>query len=472
MAERIGWSLSLPESGKQERIELSKFWKELIREGTWVAPYRNGMELKVTPERMKRWVEKFYEMKRDGVRVPVPYGHTLDPERNAGWLEELEIRGNALYGLLNVPLVEDASKMGETIRDVSICVNPDMRASLSDGRVKQYGEAIEHVALTLKPVVTGQKNFEPEAAAPSMEIWEFEARDVARLDEGLPRVSFKPWDAAAVRRAAKSGRELLPLAPPSIAEALKKKYGEKEIPKDEVKLIHHWNDGTVSAGGVRAALAALSGARGGVELPEGASVEEIKKHLEQHMEEIRKAQERKEASRRTANRTKEHILLDVDALCEALHLSRELIEKDAVGAILNCVMAERREAERLRQEAEAARRKVASLEERIRSLEESRDAERVKALLTRMECAKRSGILTEAARKKMLGDKAEEELPKLSREEIARLEIAMDAIEANGRVVVPLGEVTTRYEIASPLEAERRRRVEEAIKNTPGVPEE
>lgn len=108
------------------------------------------------------------------------------------------------------------------------------------------------------------------------------------MGSGNGKVSFVAWDAGAVRLRASSGRDMLALTCPAIASALRSKYpGEKSIiPKGEVKLIHHLNDGTISAGGVRAAISVLAGGRGGVDLPTGATKSECQAHLEGHMAEI------------------------------------------------------------------------------------------------------------------------------------------------------------------------------------------
>ncbi len=151
-------------------LSAGRFRKELIREGTWVHPTRN-FRLSVTVERMRRWVEKFRLMQKRGIRVPVPFGHSYDPKDNAGFVEELVLSGNVLTAVLNVPRPEDAEKLGRTVKDVSISVNPDFR----DGQGRRYGEVIEHVALTTQPVVSGQTDFVPLALpdGSQAEVWIF-----------------------------------------------------------------------------------------------------------------------------------------------------------------------------------------------------------------------------------------------------------------------------------------------------------
>jgi hypothetical protein len=131
-----------------------KFWKELIREGEWTNS-RAGFTLKVDTDRLGAWKENFEAMLAAGIQVPVPWGHSYDPRDNAGFVEEIELRDGSLWGLLNVPDDDDAGKLGKTVRSVSVSINP----SFTDGTGHEWGEVIEHVALTNYPVVVEQEDF-------------------------------------------------------------------------------------------------------------------------------------------------------------------------------------------------------------------------------------------------------------------------------------------------------------------------
>jgi hypothetical protein len=158
-----------------------RFRKELIREGTWVHPTQH-FQLTVTRERMRRWVEKFRLLRDRGIRIPVPFGHSYDPKDNAGFLEELSLEGNALFGVLAIPRAEDAGKLGTTVKDVSISINPDFR----DGEGRRYGEVIEHVALTTRPLVGGQSDFLPLQLpdGTQAEVWRFSPAHLRPRTEG------------------------------------------------------------------------------------------------------------------------------------------------------------------------------------------------------------------------------------------------------------------------------------------------
>jgi hypothetical protein len=163
-----------PQAGFSPLAE-GRFRKELIREGTWVHPTQH-FQLTVTRERMRRWVEKFRLLRERGIRIPVPFGHSYDPKDNAGFLEDLVLEGNALFGVLVIPRAEDAGKLGTTVKEVSISINPDFR----DGEGRRYGEVIEHIALTTRPLVGGQSDFLPLHLpdGTEAEVWRFSPASV------------------------------------------------------------------------------------------------------------------------------------------------------------------------------------------------------------------------------------------------------------------------------------------------------
>ena len=154
MAEtnELYWLVS--RAGEIELDAGTKFWKELIREGRWINA-KAGFTLQVDRGRLAQWARNFHEMADAGIRVPVPWGHSYDPRDNAGFVEEIELRDGGLWALLNVPDEGDAAKLGSTVRAVSVSINP----GFVDGSGRDWGEVIEHVALTNYPVVTDQEDF-------------------------------------------------------------------------------------------------------------------------------------------------------------------------------------------------------------------------------------------------------------------------------------------------------------------------
>jgi hypothetical protein len=148
------YRLLCPEAARLDLDGGTRFWKELIREGRWVNAAA-GFTLEVDRARLERWAERFRDMTDAGIRVPVPWGHSYDPRDNAGFLEEIELRDGGLWALLNIPDPDDARKLGSTVHGVSVSVHP----RFVDGSGRDWGEVIEHVALTNYPVVTDQGRF-------------------------------------------------------------------------------------------------------------------------------------------------------------------------------------------------------------------------------------------------------------------------------------------------------------------------
>lgn len=161
-----------------EKLALSRFKKELIRVGTWIHPEKKWT-LEVTPKRMDEWVERYNKMQAQDIKVPVPYDHVYSAKENTGFLDKMWREGNTLYGELEMLNPSDIEKIGTTIKDVSIGINP----MFQDGKGNKYGEVIEHVALTNYPVVPASDNFQKVAAelGSNVEIFTFSRIEVDNI---------------------------------------------------------------------------------------------------------------------------------------------------------------------------------------------------------------------------------------------------------------------------------------------------
>jgi len=73
----------------------------------------------------------------------------------------MRVEDGVLMGTIEVPKPEDAKAIGTTIRDVSVCLTPEYKT----GQGKILDEVVEHVALTLYPVVEAQGEFLKIAAS-------------------------------------------------------------------------------------------------------------------------------------------------------------------------------------------------------------------------------------------------------------------------------------------------------------------
>lgn len=107
---------------------------------------------------LDHWAMIFSQMKVNGVKVPVPSGHTNDSEKNRGWVEDIFRDGDSLFGI--VALVGDGIRLAGT-NDVSIY----SQSEYTDGNGNRYQWPILHVALCTDPVVPGLRGFEALAAS-------------------------------------------------------------------------------------------------------------------------------------------------------------------------------------------------------------------------------------------------------------------------------------------------------------------
>lgn len=154
---RTGQARALAKGRSVAGQPVRRFLKELIKTGHYVKE-ADGLEFDVTPALLEHWAATFARMRANGLRVPVPNGHTHDGAANRGWVRHLFRAGDSLYGV--VDLVGDGIPMAAT-NDVSIYAVP----KFTDGRGNRYRWPILHVALCTDPVVPGLGGFLPIAAA-------------------------------------------------------------------------------------------------------------------------------------------------------------------------------------------------------------------------------------------------------------------------------------------------------------------
>ena len=137
-----------------------KFTKQILRPGTYVVRSPDGgrSEVKITPDRLRRYSDTFYKMRANGLKVPAPWRHdksepmakeVKDARDYGGYWEEAWIGSDgALYGKLDAPLAADSDKIGETVTEVSPYIQPEW----VDGKGNKYEDAMLHIALVQHPV--------------------------------------------------------------------------------------------------------------------------------------------------------------------------------------------------------------------------------------------------------------------------------------------------------------------------------
>lgn len=148
---------------------MAKFTKRILKPGKYLVSTPEGREeVEITSSRLQKWVADFNKLLKNGLRIPAPWKHDkkavpigkddAGAKNNAGFWEKLWIDEEGyLSGELDVPLAEDAKKVGTTVREVSPRVLPGWK----DGLGNEYDEPILHIALVTQPIAPGQDNFKP-----------------------------------------------------------------------------------------------------------------------------------------------------------------------------------------------------------------------------------------------------------------------------------------------------------------------
>lgn len=135
-----------------------RYKKDLVRVGDYYKA-STDQSFKFTAERLEQFASTFSRMKAAGVKVPVPVGHTNDPEANRGYVEDMYVDGDTLYATIEL-IGEEAIALSGRV-EVSIYAVPE----LVDGKGNTYNNVIEHVALVTNPVIPDQDGFVPIAAS-------------------------------------------------------------------------------------------------------------------------------------------------------------------------------------------------------------------------------------------------------------------------------------------------------------------
>lgn len=129
-------------------------------------------KLDVTPELTRYWHEQGGKMLSAGLTVPVPFehdfsAHPMTPKdrllNNAGEVKEYRLKGDTLFGVVDVQDPDAKRKIGHSIRWTSPWIN-----SFTDGQGKRWDNVISHLALTTRPRITKQAPFGSIAAALSL----------------------------------------------------------------------------------------------------------------------------------------------------------------------------------------------------------------------------------------------------------------------------------------------------------------
>lgn len=156
--------------------------KTLLKPGYYHAPKGN---VYASPQRISSWVQKFQKMKKEGIRIPVPWGHQPEAlpsdgsnlaraqfaisKYNAGFLVDLKQKEDgSLVGVLDIPSVE-VDKNGDLVYEVELPNGAKTKGKIGevsiaikdwvDGKGNVWKDSIVHVALTPLPVWHNQQGF-------------------------------------------------------------------------------------------------------------------------------------------------------------------------------------------------------------------------------------------------------------------------------------------------------------------------
>lgn len=121
-----------------------RYKKPILRVGEFVKE-SEGVKFSITQEHLQFLKESFK------TRVPVPLEHTTDPDKNRGWVSDLEIENDVLFGVF---------ELSEMIEDPNI-FDTSVYMPIEEGRL----QPLKHVALTSYPVVDGLGKFEAIVAS-------------------------------------------------------------------------------------------------------------------------------------------------------------------------------------------------------------------------------------------------------------------------------------------------------------------
>jgi len=131
--------------------------KDAIRTGHFVHP-STGQSIDMSLDRLEKLQDNVRKMVANGVNIPIYQGHPNPKKPDTfmplGNVDAAMIVDNTLF-LDHAFADDDAATLAKRARCVSIKTNP----AYVDCNGVEYGEVIEHVAVTAEPVITGQGEF-------------------------------------------------------------------------------------------------------------------------------------------------------------------------------------------------------------------------------------------------------------------------------------------------------------------------
>ena len=306
LMERYGFPVELPAALQETVKNAQESWVEILREGK----YKHDVygEIKIDRERLER-IKANFDANVRGIDVAIDVVH--DPDHGAaGWIVELDIRPSSidenklsLWGRVNWTPWGQELVEGGRYRYISAEFGPWTDPETG----KKYEDVLYAATLTNRPFIKQMapvtldeiKGWLQKAYEGLKALFERKEENVAEFAEGgvvpknppnykkadpatpweKPRLedfTNKDWDelSAAEKKAIASCFAWAPQMPPE-------RFTDLKLPH------HRPSDKAVVWNGVRAAMAALMGARGGVQIPASAK-KRVYAHLAAHYREFDK----------------------------------------------------------------------------------------------------------------------------------------------------------------------------------------
>lgn len=259
--------------------------KEVLKVGTWLI---GEEEWNVDEETLEDLVKNFRLAKERGVEMPVVWNHSKDARDTIALIEDLHKDGEKLFVLFEAERQEDIERIGTSIKEVS----PEVLSPWRDGLGNEYSIMLTHMGLVNHPVVAGQENFQI-AMRLTQDSYITRSLAVVQFEKTFAQGTSVTWDGAAARTRlavfAKSRDDDLDLEKKSHRDRYKRGFGfvrEDGKRLSDYILPHHTIENNrlkVNLKGVRAAIAAINGARGGVKQLSKSELRRTFNHLVRHI---------------------------------------------------------------------------------------------------------------------------------------------------------------------------------------------
>lgn len=141
-----------------KKFPVAYFEKDVIETGDYEHPVTK-QTFSVDERRIDNWVTKFNQMKAAGAEVHCPVDHSDKAEDNKGFVVKMRRDGNKLKSTLQV-IGDDGALLALRNR-----CSMQFWPMYTDEKGRKWQDAIEHVAFTPIPVISGQGPFVPIAAS-------------------------------------------------------------------------------------------------------------------------------------------------------------------------------------------------------------------------------------------------------------------------------------------------------------------